>query len=64
MDKMLRNALVLGVLVTSFSIGYYLVIKPNTVQKTEFDACYEKCLESNSSQARSCVITCGRNYSN
>lgn len=66
MDKVLRNAIVLGILVTSLSIGYYLVMKPNTVQKTEFDACYEKCIEFSSSGTKnySCVTICGRNYSN
>lgn len=62
MDKVLRNAIVLGILVTSLSIGYYLVMKPNTVQKTEFEACYEKCTEVQSDRNVSCVNICGRNY--
>lgn len=63
MDKKLRNTLIFGIIIVSFSIFIYLVIRPN--QKTEFDACYDKCTNNGINQDKQpiCVNICGRHFS-
>lgn len=63
MDKILRNVIIAGIIIMSFSIAYFLVLKPTKNQKTEFDACYDKCVQVGNNE-RVCVSTCGRQYSN
>lgn len=65
MDKKLRNVLIFGIIIISLSVSYYLVLKPVPSQKTEFDACYDKCLETRTDQDKNetCVHICGRNFS-
>ena len=64
MDKKLRNTIMFGIITISISLFIFLVIRPN--QKTEFDACYDKCTNNGAANDLhgKCVITCGRNYSN
>lgn len=64
MDKTLRNVVMFGILVVSLSIGYYLVLKPSTTSKTEFEACYNQCLINGGTADKACVILCGRQYLN
>ncbi len=68
MDKKLRNTLIFGILIISISISYYLVFKPTPTtqlqiqnQKTEFDACFDKCT-GNGRDGFVCVNICGRHY--
>lgn len=62
MDRKLRNTIIFGIIIVSLSIFIYLVIRPN--QKTEFDACYDKCTNNGSAQDKhgTCMILCGRHY--
>jgi hypothetical protein len=63
MDRKLRNTIIFGIMIISLSIAYFLVLKPIKTQRTEFDACYEKCVQVSNNE-KACIATCGRHYSN
>lgn len=66
MDKLLKSTLIFGILIVSISIGYYLIFKPTPItqlqiqnQKTEFDACYDKCTSLGQGQTICLRTICG-----
>ena len=60
MDQALKIAIILGIMIVSLSIGYYLVLKPSEPKKTEFEACYNQCMNSAEDYTKGdCVYICG-----
>lgn len=62
MDKTLKNVIIAGIIIISLSIGYF-ILKSIPSKKTEFSACYEKCIEvgQTENKDRTCVNICGKN---
>ncbi len=62
---MLKITMILGIVAVSMSCVYY-VFKYNKSYKTEFEACYDKCIqvEEGGRIESFCMKTCGRHFSN
>lgn len=56
MDKTFKNIIIAGIIIISFLIGYFISNK-----KTEFDACYDKCISIEKNYPEKCLAVCKNN---
>ena len=59
----MAKPIMLIILISGILLGYFFFVKPRMVEKTEYEACYEKCVTpiiGNSS--KDCKRFCGENH--
>lgn len=64
MNKVLQNTIIVGIIIVTLSVAV-MALSLVYIPQTEFDACYNKCSRTELAQSNiSCVVICGKKYSN